>query len=140
MQLLETQMVLLDQAGATSTARKLSGLRDWTKPPGLLHGSVVGVGRKATWHFSAHVTVLWKLNRMKWPDGADQPELPYRLGLGSQHEALPVRYHKPVQDEVPAKFVWNVRAEKQMSKGKLSPCRLAWSACSGDRPTNLHAY
>lgn len=141
MQLLETQLVLLDQAGATSTARKLSGLRE--------------LDETARDYFMALSLELEEkqigisplmLTRFVEVESDDIAQMALNsLSFLSSWESESVRgiataLAQTVQDEVPAKFVWNVRADKRDENGQTFSVQAGMVCLMGrqtDKPTRV---
>ncbi len=127
MQLLETQLVLLDQAAATTTARKLSGLRelDETSRDYFLalaleleakHESIAPATISRFVEVESDDVVNQALNSLSFVKIWDSPTVRGIAGALAQS----------VEDEVPAKYVWNVRLEKTRFT-RSSLLRASWN-------------
>ncbi len=119
MELLETQMVLLDQDGATATARKLSGLRELPEETRdyFLALSFELEPKRA----SLSPLVLSRYVEVESDDLAQQAlnTLSFlQAGEPTSLRAIMAGIAESVNDEVPAKHLWHVIAEERDEQGE----------------------
>ncbi len=119
MQLLETQMVLLDQAGACTTARKLSGMRDLDEATrDYFLALAFELEEKRA---SISPATISRLVEVESDDIATQAlnSLSCLTAWNSENSRMiATAMAQSVQDEVPAKAVWNLEIQKQDSQGQ----------------------
>lgn len=141
MQLLDTQMVLLDQAGAAATARKLGGLRDLDE---TIRDYFMALSFELEEKQSgiSPVTVS-RYVEVESDDLAIQSLSTLSNLVSWEPEAVRAVANvlaQSVGDEVPSKHVWNVRVEKRDEQGQPYSVQGGMVALLGrqtDKPTRV---
>lgn len=141
MQLLETQMVLLDQAGATTTARKLSGMRELSEATrDYFMALSFELEEKQA---SISPVTISRLVEVESDDIGYQAltSLSFMAAWDSESvRAIANVLAQSVGDEVPSKHVWNVRIEKRDEQGEAYNVQCGMVALLGrqtDKPTRV---
>lgn len=141
MQLLETQIVLLDQSGAMNTARKLGSLRELDD---ATHDYFMALSFELEEkQVSISPALVSRFVEVESDDIAFQAmsSLSYLVKWDSEAlRSVANMLAQSVGDEVPAKHVWNTRIEKQDAQGQPCFTQAGMVALLGrqtDKPTRV---